>query len=66
MFVARRRWSITVSANRKHDRSPCLDGHSRSKMWLFMISMRRAGMLKREDRRDFSEEIQKQVFDYPL
>jgi len=41
----------------------CLDGHSRSKMWLYMDIMRRAGMLKRGDLADFSEELQKQVFD---
>jgi hypothetical protein len=41
----------------------CLDDHSRSKMWLYMVTMRRAGMLKREDLADFSEEIQKKVFD---
>jgi len=27
----------------------CLDGHSRSKMWLFMLSMISVGMLKKED-----------------
>jgi hypothetical protein len=41
----------------------CLDDISRSKMWLILISMRRAGMLKKEDLTDFSEELQKQVFD---
>ena len=39
----------------------CLDGHSRSKMWLFVISMIGAGMLKKEDLAEFSEELQKQV-----
>jgi hypothetical protein len=39
----------------------CLDGHSRSKMWLFMISMLRVGMLKREDLSQFSEELQREL-----
>jgi len=39
----------------------CLDGHSRSKMWLFMISMVRVGMLKREDLSQFSEELQREL-----
>jgi hypothetical protein len=41
----------------------CLDGHTRSNMWLHMMSMRAAGMLKKADLADFSEELQKQVFD---
>jgi hypothetical protein len=41
----------------------CLDGHSRSKMWLYMVTMRDAGMLKREDLADFSAQLQKDVFD---
>lgn len=32
----------------------CLDGHSRSKMWFYMILMRNAGMLKQEDLASFS------------
>ncbi len=44
----------------------CLDGHSRSKMWLFLITMRGAGMLKQEDLAEFSMEIQKKVFDDPF
>jgi hypothetical protein len=39
----------------------CLDGHSRSKMWLFMLSMIGAGMLKKEDMAVFSEDLQKEV-----
>jgi hypothetical protein len=39
----------------------CLDGHSRSKMWLYMLTMIRAGMLKKEDVAEFSEELQKEV-----
>ena len=39
----------------------CLDGHSRSKMWLFMLSMIEAGMLKKEDMAVFSDDLQKQV-----
>lgn len=41
----------------------CLDGHSRSKMTHHMHLMRSAGMLKREDLADFSEELQRQIFD---
>jgi hypothetical protein len=39
----------------------CLDGHSRSSMWPFMLSMIGAGMLKKEDMRVFSEELQKEL-----
>ena len=39
----------------------CLDGHSRSKMWLYMLTMIRAGMLTREDISVFSEDLQKEV-----
>ena len=39
----------------------CLDGHSRSKMWLYMLAMIRAGMLTREDISVFSEDLQKEV-----
>lgn len=41
----------------------CLDGHSRSEMSFYMITMRNAGMLRKEDLASFSEELQKQVFD---
>ena len=39
----------------------CLDGHSRSKMWLYILTMIRAGMLTKEDLKVFSEDLQKQV-----
>lgn len=39
----------------------CLDGHSRSKMWLYMLTMIRAGMLRKEDLEVFSEELQKGI-----
>ena len=39
----------------------CLDGHSRSKMWLFMLAMARAGMLTKDDLAVFSEELQKEI-----
>jgi len=39
----------------------CLDGHSRSKMWLYMLTMIRAGMLKKEDMAEFSESLQEEV-----
>ena len=35
----------------------CLDGHSRSRMYLFMRTMLNVGMLKREDLVDFSADI---------
>jgi hypothetical protein len=41
----------------------CLDDISRSKMWLRLMEMRAAGMLKREDLAEFSDELQKQIFD---
>ena len=41
----------------------CLAGHSRSKMWLFMLSMIHAGMLKKEDLVQFSDELQQQLSD---
>ncbi|MBI3884444.1 MAG: hypothetical protein HY302_01755 [Opitutae bacterium] len=40
----------------------CLDGHSRSSMWGYLVEMRIAGMLEREDLAGFSEELRKQVF----
>jgi hypothetical protein len=39
----------------------CLDGHSRSKMGLYILTMIRAGMLTREDMPGFSEDLQKKV-----
>ena|SRR5579859_7743794 len=39
----------------------CLDGHSRSKMWLFMIFMLGAGMLRNQDLSQFSEELQRDL-----
>lgn len=39
----------------------CLDGHSRSNMWIFMLSMIRAGMMKKEDLAEFSEELQQSI-----
>ncbi|MHC1769237.1 MAG: hypothetical protein AB9869_33975 [Verrucomicrobiia bacterium] len=44
----------------------CLDDISRSKMWLRLMAMRAAGMIKREDLADFSEKLQKQIFDGPF
>ena len=44
----------------------CLDDISRSKMWLRLMAMRAAGMIRREDLAEFSEELQKQVFDDPF
>lgn len=44
----------------------CLDGHSRSKLWLFVRLMICAGMLKKEDLTEFSDELQREaayVFD---
>ena len=39
----------------------CLDGHSRSKMWLYMLSMIRAGMMTKDDLTEFSDELQKEL-----
>ena len=39
----------------------CLDGHSRSKMYRFMVNMIHVGMLRNEDMEVFSEELQQQV-----
>lgn len=44
----------------------CLDDISRSKMWLRLMAMRSAGMIKREDLAEFSETLQKQIFDVPF
>jgi hypothetical protein len=41
----------------------CLDGHSRSKMWLFMLTMVGVGMLRKRDLAEFSEEMQREVTD---
>ncbi len=39
----------------------CLDDHSRSRMWLHLRSMIRAGMLTQEDLPEFSGELQKEL-----
>ena len=39
----------------------CLDGHSRSKMWLYILTMIGAGMLRKEDMEEFSSELQQEV-----
>jgi hypothetical protein len=39
----------------------CLDGHSRSKMGLYLLTMARAGMLKKEDLAGFSDELRQQL-----
>jgi hypothetical protein len=39
----------------------CLDGHSRSNMWRYMLTMIRAGMLTKDDLAVFSEELQKEM-----
>lgn len=39
----------------------CLDGHSRSNMWIFMNYMYTVGMLKEEDLAEFSEEAHYQI-----
>jgi hypothetical protein len=39
----------------------CLDGHSRSKMYISMLLMLRCGMLKENDLKGFSEELQEQL-----
>jgi hypothetical protein len=44
----------------------CLDGCSRSNMWLHLLEMKAAGMIRREDLAEFSLELQKQIFGEPL
>jgi len=39
----------------------CLDGHSRSKMYMSMVLMLKNGMLKEEDLKSYSEELQEQL-----
>lgn len=39
----------------------CLDGHSRSKMWLNLLTMARAGMLRKEDLAGFSPELRQEI-----
>jgi len=39
----------------------CLDEHPRSKLIYHMILMYNCGMLKKEDLKDFSDELQKQI-----
>lgn len=39
----------------------CLDGHSRSKMWLYLLTMIRAGMFTREDMSSISPDLQKNI-----
>jgi hypothetical protein len=44
----------------------CLDGHSRSSMWLYLLTMAHAGMLKKEDLAGFSDKLRQdlsQVFE---
>jgi hypothetical protein len=43
----------------------CLDGHSRSSMWIFMSLMIRVGMLRKEDLLQFSDELQKELSHVP-
>jgi len=39
----------------------CLDGHSRSRMFLFIMQMRRSRMLTDEDLEPFSDELREQI-----
>jgi len=39
----------------------CLDGHSRSSMWMYMMRMMEVGMLTKADLEGFSEELQQQI-----
>ena len=41
----------------------CLDGHSRSKMFHYIIAMFDAGMMTKEDLLEFSQELQNYVSD---
>ena len=35
-------------------------------MWLKLLEMKAAGMIRREDLAGFSEDLQKQIFDQPF
>lgn len=39
----------------------CLDGHSRSTMWQYMLMMINVGMLTKKDLEVFSEELQQEL-----
>jgi predicted protein tyrosine phosphatase len=39
----------------------CLDGHSRSSMWSFLVAMASNGMIREADLADFSEELRAQM-----
>lgn len=39
----------------------CLDGHSRSKMYRFLSSMLRYGLIEEPDLTEFSEELQQRI-----
>ena len=39
----------------------CLDGHSRSKMWLYVMTMIRAGMMREEDIDGFSDDLKSSI-----
>ena len=39
----------------------CLDGHARSKLIYHMVLMYRCGMLKKEDLKEFSNELQEKI-----
>ncbi len=39
----------------------CLDGYSRSKMFLQMVQMKNCGMITRDDLKEFSDDLQKSL-----
>ncbi|EDY82831.1 hypothetical protein VDG1235_2454 [Verrucomicrobiia bacterium DG1235] len=42
----------------------CLDGHSRSKQFFYMVSMCSYGMMRKEDLDGFSEELKSSLAEY--
>jgi len=53
--------TLEVMKEEKKVLQDCLDGHSRSQMYFSMLLMLRHGMLKKQDLKGFSEELQEQL-----
>ncbi len=56
-------WSaFETTQNEARTLRECLDGHSRSSMERFLLTMRGAGMITEPDLTDFSPELRRRVF----
>ena len=53
--------TLDIMKKEKKILQDCLDGHSRSKMFLSMCLMLRHGMLNEDDLKGFSEDLQDQL-----